>query len=275
MFSSDDSGLGHQPWGCSNPLTWSHWQVQDWLKKVSVECNNYVTDANFLDLDGAAMAQMTLEDFLYRDRENGGMLYNEFQQLLYPQMLYPQQNILPNFPEFSDNENLDSFHRLLQAYSISGDERLPSLPSLPVDPAAVQLKKPMIKQESKDSGVLSPPPSPAASDVSSCSDVSVQTARPKKEKGKGKLWEFIRDLLLNDETCPSIIKWENRAEGIFRIVKSDQVAKLWGKRKCNKTMTYEKMSRAMRYYYKKGVLERIECRRLVYKFGNRSRGWQA
>lgn len=65
-------------------------------------------------------------------------------------------------------------------------------------------------------------------------------------RGKGKLWEFIRDLLLNSETCPSIIKWENRSEGIFRIVKSDEVAKRWGKRKCNKSMTYEKMSRAMR-----------------------------
>ena len=65
-------------------------------------------------------------------------------------------------------------------------------------------------------------------------------------KGKGKLWEFIRDLLLNAETCPSIIKWENRSEGIFRIVKSGHVADLWGKRKGNASMTYEKMSRAMR-----------------------------
>lgn len=66
-------------------------------------------------------------------------------------------------------------------------------------------------------------------------------------RGKGKLWEFIRDLLLDSATCPTIIKWENRSEGIFRIVKSDQVAQLWGKRKCNKSMTYEKMSRAMRW----------------------------
>lgn len=63
---------------------------------------------------------------------------------------------------------------------------------------------------------------------------------------KGKLWEFIRDLLLNSETNPSIIKWEDRSKGVFRIVKSDKVAGLWGKRKGNSTMTYEKMSRAMR-----------------------------
>jgi len=64
------------------------------------------------------------------------------------------------------------------------------------------------------------------------------------------LWEFIRDLLLagdnGDMAAADIIRWENRDEGIFRIVDSKQVAELWGIRKRNKTMTYEKLSRALR-----------------------------
>ena len=60
------------------------------------------------------------------------------------------------------------------------------------------------------------------------------------------LWEFVRDLLKNNEHNPSIIRWESHAEGIFRFVKSETVAKMWGKRKNNNTMTYEKLSRAMR-----------------------------
>ena len=64
------------------------------------------------------------------------------------------------------------------------------------------------------------------------------------------LWEFIRDLLQDtddgDKLTGDIVRWENRAEGIFRIVDSKRVAQLWGIRKRNQTMTYEKLSRALR-----------------------------
>lgn len=61
------------------------------------------------------------------------------------------------------------------------------------------------------------------------------------------MWEFIRDILLNPERNPGLIKWEDRTEGIFRFLKSEAVAQLWGKKKNNSSMTYEKLSRAMRY----------------------------
>ncbi|KAF0041306.1 hypothetical protein F2P81_007204 [Scophthalmus maximus] len=60
------------------------------------------------------------------------------------------------------------------------------------------------------------------------------------------LWEFIRDILLNPERNPGLIKWEDRTEGVFRFLKSEAVAQLWGKKKNNSSMTYEKLSRAMR-----------------------------
>lgn len=61
------------------------------------------------------------------------------------------------------------------------------------------------------------------------------------------LWEFIRDILLNPDKNPGLIKWEDRSEGIFRFLKSEAVAQLWGKKKNNSSMTYEKLSRAMRW----------------------------
>uniref|UniRef100_A0A3Q0QWN8 ETS homologous factor n=1 Tax=Amphilophus citrinellus TaxID=61819 RepID=A0A3Q0QWN8_AMPCI len=88
------------------------------------------------------------------------------------------------------------------------------------------------------------------------------------------LWEFIRDILLNPDRNPGLIKWEDRTEGIFRFLKSEAVAQLWGKKKNNSSMTYEKLSRAMRYYYKREILERVDGRRLVYKFGRNARGWK-
>ncbi|NXG70863.1 ELF5 factor, partial [Baryphthengus martii] len=87
------------------------------------------------------------------------------------------------------------------------------------------------------------------------------------------LWEFVRDLLLSPEENTGILEWENREQGVFRVVKSEALAKMWGQRKKNDRMTYEKLSRALRYYYKTGVLERVD-RRLVYKFGKNAHGWQ-
>lgn len=71
------------------------------------------------------------------------------------------------------------------------------------------------------------------------------------------LWEFIRDLLHDDRYCPRIIKWESEDEGIFRVVKSDEVAKHWGSKKNNRSkMTYEKLSRSLRWAFFPNVLRK-------------------
>ncbi|KAL2090530.1 hypothetical protein ACEWY4_012793 [Coilia grayii] len=88
------------------------------------------------------------------------------------------------------------------------------------------------------------------------------------------LWEFIRDILINPERNQGLMKWEDRRDGVFKFLKSEAVAQLWGQKKKNSSMTYEKLSRAMRYYYKREILERVDGRRLVYKFGKNASGWK-
>jgi hypothetical protein len=56
-------------------------------------------------------------------------------------------------------------------------------------------------------------------------------------------------MLNNPLYNPSILKWENQNEGVFRFVQSESVAQLWGTLKSNENMTYEKLSRAMRLVY--------------------------
>lgn len=123
-----------------------------------------------------------------------------------------------------------------------------------------------------------------ASDAESDNSIEVSTKRPpgrprvlkpkKNSTSQGKLWEFIRDLLRNRETCPSLICWEDYSQAKFRFVKSDEVAKRWGSRKGNTKMTYEKLSRAMRYYYKSKIFLPVLGRRLVYQFGPNAKGWE-
>ncbi|AWP03457.1 putative ETS-related transcription factor Elf-3-like [Scophthalmus maximus] len=100
---------------------------------------------------------------------------------------------------------------------------------------------------------------------------------PKKNKHVPRgthLWEFIRDILIHPERNQGLMKWEDRREGVFKFLKSEAVAQMWGQKKKNSSMTYEKLSRAMRYYYKREILERVDGRRLVYKFGKNSSGWK-
>uniref|UniRef100_A0A3B5LNT1 Uncharacterized protein n=1 Tax=Xiphophorus couchianus TaxID=32473 RepID=A0A3B5LNT1_9TELE len=100
---------------------------------------------------------------------------------------------------------------------------------------------------------------------------------PKKSKHAPRgthLWEFIRDILIHPEKNQGLMKWEDRREGVFKFLKSEAVAQMWGQKKKNTSMTYEKLSRAMRYYYKREILERVDGRRLVYKFGKNSSGWK-
>ncbi|KAK4886449.1 hypothetical protein RN001_002720 [Aquatica leii] len=98
--------------------------------------------------------------------------------------------------------------------------------------------------------------------------------RKNKKQKLGRIWEFLRDLLSNRDTCPSLIKWDDFKKGTFEFVKTEQVAKIWGKRNDNKTMNFEKFSRAMRYHYKSETLLSVEKKRLVYQFGPKAQGWR-
>ncbi|XP_072304300.1 ETS domain-containing transcription factor ERF [Eucyclogobius newberryi] len=78
------------------------------------------------------------------------------------------------------------------------------------------------------------------------------------------LWHFILELLRKEE-YHEVIAWQGDY-GEFVIKDPDEVARLWGARKCKPQMNYDKLSRALRYYYNKRILHKTKGKRFTYKF---------
>ncbi|XP_063442965.1 Friend leukemia integration 1 transcription factor-like [Mytilus trossulus] len=82
--------------------------------------------------------------------------------------------------------------------------------------------------------------------------------------GQIQLWQFLLELLSTTSNRECII-WEGN-EGEFRIVDPEEVARKWGQRKCRPNMNYDKLSRALRYYYDKNIMRKVNGKKYTYKF---------
>jgi len=82
--------------------------------------------------------------------------------------------------------------------------------------------------------------------------------------GQIQLWQFLLELL-SDPQNASFIAWEGN-NGEFKLTDPDEVARRWGERKNKPNMNYDKLSRALRYYYDKNIMTKIHGKRYAYKF---------
>jgi len=64
----------------------------------------------------------------------------------------------------------------------------------------------------------------------------------------------------------AIIEWTDRRKKEFRLKDAEEVARKWGERKSKPNMNYDKLSRALRYYYDKKIICKVPGKKFVYQF---------
>lgn len=93
---------------------------------------------------------------------------------------------------------------------------------------------------------------------------AVETSTPTSANRSGnngqiQLWQFLLDIL-TDRDHRDIIQWIG-GDGEFKLSDPERVAQLWGERKNKPTMNYEKLSRALRYYYDGDMISKVHNKR--------------
>ncbi|KAA0724579.1 ETS -like proteinous factor [Triplophysa tibetana] len=240
-----------------HPQNWSKYQVWEWLQQ---NLDMHQIDATSIpfqnfDLDGRQLCNMDYQDFTRAAGSVGPILFQSLAEVKW-NVQYGQTDL---FTQGDIKTEIDV-------------EFPCSMPPFKEEPSFYSTSELFDLKSSLQPNTMLVSPAPSSPDPKRSRG---RTNQVKRHNPRGThLWEFIRDILLYPERNPGLIKWEDRSDGVFRFLKSEAVAQLWGKKKNNSSMTYEKLSRAMRYYYKREILERVDGRRLVYKFGRNARGWR-
>ncbi|XP_023577211.1 ETS translocation variant 2 [Octodon degus] len=103
------------------------------------------------------------------------------------------------------------------------------------------------------------------------SDRATSNSYPKaNHRGPIQLWQFLLELL-HDEARSSCIRWTGNSRE-FQLCDPKEVARLWGERKRKPGMNYEKLSRGLRYYYRRDIVQKSGGRKYTYRFGDRVPG---
>ncbi|KAI5633238.1 ets-domain-containing protein [Phthorimaea operculella] len=103
--------------------------------------------------------------------------------------------------------------------------------------------------------------------LSGCARGNGATGTGAASGGQVQLWQFLLEELAAG--APGIC-WEGPpSDGEFRLSDPDEVARRWGRRKQKPNMNYDKLSRALRYYYDKSIMSKVYPDEVARRWGRR------
>lgn len=236
----------------ADPMLWTVDHVRQWLEWAVREYGLLEVDVSlFHNIDGKELCKMAKEDF-----QRLTSSYNV--DILLSHLHYLQETPLPHLTSDDVDKALQNSPRLMHARNTDlaydaarrtvWPTQPPSASKLSQSSATVVTKTEEQRPQLDPYQVLGP--------------TSSRLANP--GSGQIQLWQFLLELL-SDSANSGCITWEG-TNGEFKMTDPDEVARRWGERKSKPNMNYDKLSRALRYYYDKNIMTKVHGKRYAYKF---------
>ncbi|XP_053280714.1 transcription factor ETV7 [Pleuronectes platessa] len=282
-----------------NPSLWDKEDVAHWLHWAQREYSLRRSEKGRFEMNGRALCLLTKEDFRRRCPSSGDVLYEILQCVKQQRRVTvcDPQNTPPSLPP----ENLHSQGPVrcqVPAVRVQGPQP-PRVNDTQASPAFTSAASAAVVTAVSQSETASPlrdrqsifhnHPAPLTHiTVPTSPHSKAQCPPPKKsisqeplnlssrersplQKVNGRipecrlLWDYVYQLLC-DERYQPYIRWEDRDSLVFRVVDPNGLACLWGNHKNRDNMTYEKMSRALRHYYKLNIIKKERGQKLLFRF---------
>ncbi|XP_008119148.1 retroviral integration site protein Fli-1 homolog isoform X2 [Anolis carolinensis] len=223
----------------ADPGVWTHDHVRQWLDWAVKEYGLLDIETSlFQHIDGKELCKLGKEGFLRLTTPyNAEVLLSHLSYLRQssPTFTYPSAPVITQQP--------------------------------PPPPPRAQVKTESpyeeIRRSSWGSGPISTSSKGSPPQIQSVSRTPDST-RVAPGSGQIQLWQFLLELL-SDSNNANCITWEG-TNGEFKMTDPDEVARRWGERKSKPNMNYDKLSRALRYYYDKSIMTKVHGKRYAYKF---------
>nr|XP_016847954.1 PREDICTED: transcriptional regulator ERG isoform X2 [Anolis carolinensis] len=262
----------------ADPTLWSTDHVRQWLEWAVKEYGLPDVDILlFQNIDGKELCKMTKDDF-----QRLTPSYNA--DILLSHLHYLRETPLPHLTSDDVDKALQNSPRLMHARNTGGaafifpntsvypeaTQRITTRPDIPYEPArrsawtshSHQAPQSKAAQASSSTVPKTEDQHPQLDPYQILGPTSSRLANP--GSGQIQLWQFLLELL-SDSTNSNCITWEG-TNGEFKMTDPDEVARRWGERKSKPNMNYDKLSRALRYYYDKNIMTKVHGKRYAYKF---------
>ncbi|KAG7463551.1 hypothetical protein MATL_G00177650 [Megalops atlanticus] len=215
-----------------DPVQWTADQVMHWVVWVMKEFSMEEVEVGGVHISGQDLCALSQEDFLLRVPQG--------------EVLWSHLELLRKYVQASQEQPG-------QAATVTIDQPVQIIPA-----SVQQTPPPAIKVLPTKQGKTQRTPR-----ISGEEDRSSPGNRT-GNNGQIQLWQFLLELL-TDRDARDCISWVGD-EGEFKLNLPELVAHKWGQRKNKPTMNYEKLSRALRYYYDGDMICKVQGKRFVYKF---------